>query len=162
MKRLRIWLLGFLTVISVFSVIPEARAFCGFYVTGADTELYNQAFQVAIARDGNQTVLTMANDYKGTVADFALVVPVLTLLQPEQVRVINPELLTQLDTYSAPRLVEYPAFEKGPCSEVANLIFAEELASAFIASDSPDSIPYEVTVESSFTVGEYSIAILNA
>ena len=48
--------------IAVFCIAPTAWAFCGFYVAKADTQLYNQASQVAIARDGNRTVLTMAND----------------------------------------------------------------------------------------------------
>ena len=48
---------------------PEASAFCGFYVAKADTKLYNQASQVAIARSGKQTVLTMANDYQGEAKD---------------------------------------------------------------------------------------------
>lgn len=103
MRRLRKWLLSCLAVVSVFSVIPDAWAFCGFYVAGADSQLYNQASQVAIARNGNQTVLTMANDYKGDVADFALVVPVPTVISPEQVKVIEPKPLERLDTYSAPR-----------------------------------------------------------
>lgn len=55
---------------------PTAEAFCGFYVAKADTKLYNKASQVIIARDSDRTILTMANDYRGNVKDFALLVPV--------------------------------------------------------------------------------------
>ena len=58
------------------SLSPDVLAFCGFYVAKADTALYNEASQVAIAKDGSRTVLTMANDFKGDVKDFAMVVPV--------------------------------------------------------------------------------------
>ncbi|MEM9006376.1 MAG: hypothetical protein AAGE59_22970 [Cyanobacteria bacterium P01_F01_bin.86] len=50
MKRLRIWLLGLIAIIGVFSSIPKAGAFCRFYVAGVDTELCSQASEVAIAR----------------------------------------------------------------------------------------------------------------
>ena len=158
MKRLRICRLVFFVVICVFGIIPEVLAFCGFYVAGADTQLYNQASQVAIARNGDQTVLTMASDYKGDVADFALVVPVPTILQPEQVQIVEFELLTRLDAYSAPRLVEYPA---PSCQELIDLFFGLTTVSALDASGS-EVTAQGVTVESSFTVGEYDIIILSA
>ena len=40
-------------------------AFCGFYVTKADTKLFNRASKVVLVRDGDRTVLTMANDFRG-------------------------------------------------------------------------------------------------
>ena len=64
MKRFHIFIPLLLIVAAVLCLAPAAWAFCGFYVAKADTSLYNQASQVAIARDGNRTVLTMANDYR--------------------------------------------------------------------------------------------------
>ncbi len=81
-----------LTFIVLAFWTKPAWAFCGFYVAKADSNLYNEASQVAIARDGNRTVLTMANDYQGDVKDFALVVPVPVIVTEEQVRVGNPNL----------------------------------------------------------------------
>lgn len=75
-----------LTIVAVFCFAPAAWAFCGFYVAKADTKLYNKASQVVIARNGDRTVLTMANDFQGEVKDFAIVVPVPTVLQKDQVR----------------------------------------------------------------------------
>ena len=57
-----------------------ALAFCGFYVAKADAKLFNRASQVAIVRDGDRTVLTMANDFQGDPKEFAIVVPVPTVL----------------------------------------------------------------------------------
>src|SRR6202011_2905238 len=90
-----------------------AHAFCGFYVGKADTQLFNKASQVALVRDGNRTVLTMSNDYEGPLKDFALVVPVPSVLTREQIHVGERTLIERLDAYSTPRLVEY--FDPNPC-----------------------------------------------
>ena len=65
-----------LLAFSLICVAPAAHAFCGFFVGKADAELFNKSSQVALVRDGNRTVLTMSNDYKGPLSEFALVVPV--------------------------------------------------------------------------------------
>ena len=57
----------------------QAHAFCGFFVGKAGAELYNHASQVVIVRDGPRTVLTMSNDFQGSLKDFAMVVPVPTV-----------------------------------------------------------------------------------
>ena len=92
----------------------SALAFCGFYVAKVDTELFNESSKVILARDGNRTILTMANDYQGDVKDFALVVPVPVILDESQIQVGDPALLERIDAYSAPRLVEY--FDDDPCA----------------------------------------------
>src|SRR3569623_1372700 len=58
----------------------SAHAFCGFYVSGSGGKLFNDATQVVLMRDGTRTVLAMQNDYKGPLEDFAMVVPVPTVL----------------------------------------------------------------------------------
>ena len=40
----------------------EARAFCGFYVAGADSKLHNHATVVVLMREGLRTALSMQND----------------------------------------------------------------------------------------------------
>src|SRR5262245_47349663 len=92
---------------------PALSAFCGFYVARADTKLFNKASQVVLVRDGDRTVLTMANDFKGDLKEFAVVVPVPTGLQKDQIHVGDKALVEHLDAYSAPRLVEY--FDEDPC-----------------------------------------------
>ena len=65
--------------------IRSYYAFCGFYVARADTTLFNKASQVVLVRDGDRTVITMANDFEGDVEDFAIVIPVPTPIQRELV-----------------------------------------------------------------------------
>jgi len=140
---------------------PVAGAFCGFYVAKADTSLYNQASQVVIARDGDRTILTMANDYQGDVKDFALVVPVPVILREDQVNVGDPQIIERLDAFSAPRLVEY--FDPDPCAPppIYDRVFAPA-PEASIDSGVTEDDALGVTVESQFSVGEYDIVILSA
>src|ERR671933_1854345 len=114
MKIIRVLAAILIAVIVSVNFVPKAWAFCGFYVAKADSKLYNQASQVILARDGNRTILTMANDFQGDVKDFAIVVPVPVVLQKEQVNVGDPKIIERLDAFSAPRLVEY--FDPDPCA----------------------------------------------
>src|SRR5262245_55105021 len=91
-----------------------ALAFCGFYVAKADTKLFNKASQVALVRDGDRTVMTMANDFRGDPKEFAIVIPVPVVLQKDQIAISEKAVLDHLDAYSAPRLVEY--FDEDPCA----------------------------------------------
>src|SRR5271165_5826986 len=84
-----------------------AQAFCGFYAGKADATLFNEASQVVVARDGNRTVLSMSNDYRGPLTEFALVVPTPVVLQQGQVRIVDRAVFEHLDAYSSPRLAEY-------------------------------------------------------
>jgi hypothetical protein len=163
MKPLRILLVSLVICFASFFVTAKAWAFCGFYVAKADAKLYNQASQVAIARNGNRTVLTMANDYQGDVKDFAIVVPVPVVLKEDQVQVGDPNIMGRLDAFSAPRLVEY--FDPDPCAPIWEndaLSAAPQAASAEDRSARRGNGALGVTVESQFTVGEYDIVILSA
>ncbi|MDJ0675829.1 MAG: DUF2330 domain-containing protein [Calothrix sp. MO_167.B42] len=164
MKHLRYLISLIFTFVLILCFTPPALAFCGFYVAKADTKLYNKASQVAIARDGDRTILTMANDYQGDVKDFALVVPVPTVLQKGQVRVGDPKIMERLDGFSAPRLVEY--FDSNPCARnrrVYNDMAIPQAAPAMEkAGAARRSNSLGVTVEARFNVGEYDIVILSA
>ena len=59
----------------------NAHAFCGFYVGKADANLFNKASQVILVRDSGRTVISMLNDYHGSLDQFALVVPVPQVLK---------------------------------------------------------------------------------
>jgi hypothetical protein len=141
-----------------------ALAFCGFYVGKADTQLFNDSSQVALVRDGDRTVLTMSNDYRGPLTEFALVVPVPTVLEREQIHVGNRKLLEHLDAYSAPRLVEY--FDSDPCRRLATMRLRAMRAAPAEAAMSMDAKKRDealgVRVEAKYTVGEYDILILGA
>src|SRR5712691_12534960 len=105
--------LGSALLLSTLCSISVAWGFCGFYVAKADTQLFNKASKVALVRHDGKTVMTMANDYRGDPQEFALVVPVPTFLEGDQIHVGERALLDHLDAYSAPRLVEY--FDENPC-----------------------------------------------
>ncbi len=163
MRLFRLLIALLLVVVAVICFAPKAWAFCGFYVAKADTKLYNQASQVVIARNGDRTILTMANDYQGDVKDFALVVPVPVVLQQEQVRVGDPEIIKRLDDFSAPRLVEY--FDPDPCMFTVTgngglAINAGDILLTDQAAIATGSLG--VTVEARFTVEEYDVLILSA
>src|SRR5258708_26245715 len=95
---------------------PTILAFCGFYVAKADTKVFNRGSQVVLVRDGDRSVMTMANDFEGEPKEFAVVVPVPTFLKREQIHVGEKALVDHLDAYSAPRLVEY--FDQNPCERL--------------------------------------------
>ena len=93
---------------------PRAGAFCGFYVGKADAGLFNEASQVIVVRRDNRTVISMANDYRGELTEFALVVPVPKVLERGQIRIGERKLFERIDAYSAPRLAEY--YDADPCA----------------------------------------------
>lgn len=146
-------------------VCSQAFSFCGFYVSKADVKIFNKASQVIIARDGNKNVVTMSNDFFGDVKDFAMVVPVPTVLLEKDIKVVNRYIFDKLDTYSGPRLVEY--HDQNPCYDYSY----KELSSTAkrsvatmdmaVESDKAD-IDYGVTIEAQYTVGEYDILLLSA
>jgi hypothetical protein len=141
-----------------------AQAFCGFYVSKADTSLFNNASQVVLVRDGDRTVLTMANDFEGDVKDFAMVIPVPTFIERGQINVADKALIDHLDAYTSPRLVEY--FDPDPCARYEyDMIGARKSAmpTAQVAEQSAARAKAKgVTIEASYTVGEYDILILSA
>ncbi len=152
-----------LGLLLLHSPVP-ARAFCGFFVSGADAELVNNASQVALLRKGNRTVMTMSNNYKGPPQDFAMVVPVPTVLQKEQVKTLSADVFRHIDQLSAPRLVEY--WEQDPCAppiESKAKGGARRMRGA-MAND--EEVQKEgglgVKIEAKFEVGEYQILILSA
>ncbi|MGB0562056.1 MAG: DUF2330 domain-containing protein [Spirulinaceae cyanobacterium] len=163
MKPLRSLFTLCLALLLFLSSTSAAQAFCGFFVAKADTDLYNQASQVIIARDGDRTILTMANDYQGEVADFAMVVPVPVVLKEEQVKVGDPNVLKRLDDFSAPRLVEY--FDENPCAPIRPPVLMRPAPASGdrLRQEAPqEEVDLGVTVEAEFTVGEYDIVILSA
>ncbi len=142
----------------------QARAFCGFYVGKADSKLFNEASQVIMVRDGDRTVLSMQNDFRGDLQAFALVVPVPQLLEREQIRIGDSTLFERIDAWSAPRLAEY--FDPDPCriEQRARMMqrSAPSAAMAGAADAAATSAALGVKVEASYTVGEYDIVMLSA
>jgi hypothetical protein len=155
----RKWIYGAATLLLAASV-KAAFAFCGFYVAKADTKLFNKASQVALVRLDDKTVMTMANDFRGDPKEFAIVIPVPTFLERDQIHIGDKALLEHLDAYSAPRLVEY--FDEDPCRPRA-LEESLRVGGAMPAAAPPTRQKnLGVTVEAQYTIGEYDILILSA
>jgi len=154
-------LFGAIMVSVVLRSTLPILGFCGFYVTKADTKLFNKASQVVLVRDGDRTVMTMANDFEGEPKEFAVVIPVPTVLAREQIHVGEKALVDHLDAYSAPRLVEY--FDQNPCARRELMELAMAAGVAGKARDSlRDAKALGVTIEAQYAVGEYDILILSA
>ena len=142
---------------------PSAQAFCGFYVARADGELYNQGSMVVYTRSGNTSTITMSSDYKGSPAEFAMIVPTPKVLNRDQVTTVPADTVAHLDRYTAPRLVEY--FDSDPCEP--EVLYDMVVGAA--PGDDPSSAERRsgarslgVTIEREFAVGSYDIQMLSA
>ena len=156
-------LLTILIALSSSFLTTQLSAFCGFYVAKADTGLFNQSSQVVYVRDGNRNVVTMASDYQGEVKDFAIVVPVPSVLKRKQIHITNHAVLKHLDDYSAPRLVEY--HDEDPCRPpIMYKMQAEAIMPAPMTKGAmrQRARSLGVTIEAQYTVGEYDILLLSA
>ena len=155
----------FISIASIGSVY-HAMAFCGFYVAKADAKMFNESSQIVIVRNGNQSTITMSSDYKGSATDFAMVVPVPEVLKKDQIRVVSPLIFDKLDAYSAPRVVEY--YDQNPCYEYlyelndnAGFINSPSVRKSENDQENKDKA-FGVTIEATYSVGEYDILILSA
>ena len=161
--RFRSWRTGvaLLAVAAQLGVAAlPAYAFCGFYVAQADAKLFNKASKVVLARDGDDTSITMASDYEGDPKEFAVVIPVPTFIERKQIGIVEASAIDHLDRYSAPRLVEY--HDPDPCAPVVAYGPMSAAAPAGIFRRTDTAVRKKVVVEASYEVGEYDIQILSA
>ncbi len=162
MRRITRSVLAATTAVGLLAASPAALAFCGFFVAKGDAKLFNEASKVVMVRDGERTVITMVNDFQGEPSEFAMVIPAPTVLKREQIHVTENGIIDHLDAYTAPRLVEY--FDEDPC----NMVVLEEgiVMMAPTVEGPTDGVGgaarLGVTIEASYTVGEYDILILSA
>jgi hypothetical protein len=145
----------------LLTAVTPAHSFCGFYVAKADTKIFNKASQVVLVRQEDKTVITMINDFKGDPREFAVVIPVPTLIEKGQIHIGDKKIVDHLDTYTSPRLVEY--YDGGPCQ----LHMIREQLSKGAATSSLDAKRSRadalgVTIQAQYTVGEYDIVVLSA
>ena len=153
-----------LIIVLFITVAPMLFSFCGFYVSKADGTLKNKTSQVILVRDGNKSVITMYNDFKGDTKDFAMVVPVPVVLRKDDIKVVDQAIFQKLNDYSAPRLVEY--WDENPCGrdkmEDALSGRAAGVALNEVVITSAFSRKSSVKIEAQYIVGEYDILILSA
>ena len=146
-------------------IANTAQAFCGFYVAKADASLFNNKSEVIMVRNGTRNVITMSSDFRGDLSEFAMVVPVPTVLAEKDIRVVERRIFNVLNDYSAPRLVNY--YDNNPCgydlrmyedsySMAVPSMAKEELSSSKMA------IFKGVQIEAQYDIDEYNIIILSA
>ena len=129
----------------------SAHAFCGFYVSGSNKKMFNDATQVILMRSGTRTVLSMQNDYRGPLEDFAMVVPVPVVLKETDVRVVPKEVFDRVDSLGSPRLVEY--WEQDPCPPPAPSY--EAYGRGDMAMDRPMSVKSSMAEPTSAAGADY-------
>ncbi|MEO0379445.1 MAG: DUF2330 domain-containing protein [Pseudomonadota bacterium] len=155
-----------LSIAVVLGCVAQAEAFCGFYVAKADGSLYNQSSKVVFVRDGRKSTITMSSDYRGAPSDFAMIVPTPRVLRREQVDTVDARIVAHLDSYTAPRLVEY--FDDDPCNLVieAPVVIEERRSSLFSRPEKVErqrgAAALGVKIAAEYAVGDYDIAILKA
>ena len=153
-----------LALIAALALPAQALAFCGFFVSGADAELNNNASQVVLMRHGQTTVMSMSNTYKGPPQDFAMVVPVPVVLHKSQVKTLEPEVFRKVDQLSAPRLVEY--WERDPCRTPELYdglgMTGTGRGGGGMGLGTLSGVGRGVTIEAQFKAGEYEVLILSA
>ena len=151
-------------LVVAFAAIPAtAEAFCGFYVSGGDQQMFNDATQVVLMRKGTRTVLAMQNNYKGPPDAFAMVVPVPVVLQEADVKTLTKDVFAKVEKMGAPRLVEY--WEQDPCNpwigkEKDKTVQLKPSPTTTVATGAGGDMG--VKIEAKFTVGEYQVLILSA
>ncbi|MBT8494734.1 MAG: DUF2330 domain-containing protein [Deltaproteobacteria bacterium] len=154
--------LAFAALLALTAPRP-ADAFCGFYVSGAGADMYNNATVVVLMREGTRTVLSMQNNYQGPPSDFAMVVPVPVVVQKDNVKTLPNEVFGRVDQMAAPRLVEY--WEMDPCrpqyKSVPRSAIANEAPSSMDDESAADK-DYGVKIEAQFDVAEYNVVVLSA
>ncbi len=155
-------ILKLLFSIATLVMTANSYAFCGFYAARAGSTLYNQSSKVVIAQDGQYQSVTMASDFEGNAKDFAMVVPVPQILKRNQINVVDNNIITHLDNYTAPRLVEY--FDRSPCKPQVQYRMAPVASPALMAKvkreQGADSLG--VKIEAKYAVGVYDILLLSA
>jgi MYXO-CTERM domain-containing protein len=159
---LRVLGVGALCLGGLVAAPRTASAFCGFYVSGGDAKLYNNATVVVLMRDGTRTVLSMQNNYQGPPMAFAMVVPVPVVLQKADVRTLPREIFDRVDQLGAPRLVEY--WESDPCNPEVEAfgVGGLGLVGTGRGGGGTGEGTNGVKIEAQFKVGEYEVVVLSA
>jgi hypothetical protein len=160
-----LWIAIGAAAVTVAAHAGVAHAFCGFYVSGSGEKMFNDATNVVLMRDGTRTVLSMQNDYKGPLDDFAMVIPVPVVLHEPDVKTLPRTVFDHTDSLGSPRLVEY--WEQDPCpvpmprdevyKDMAMAGAGPPRAATPMAEPKPS-----VKIEAKFDVAEYKILILSA
>ncbi len=157
----------FILIIAIICSSMPAQAFCGFFVAKADANIFNNKSEVVIVRNGEHSVITMKSDFDGDLKEFAMVVPVPVVLKREQIRTMDPSIISKLDAYSAPRMAEYhdpkpcqPKYVQRDYALAGSTVQLAEMSVASYEVAPPRKL--KVKIEAKYQVDEYDILILSS
>jgi hypothetical protein len=108
----------------------------------------------------------MSSDYRGAAKDFAMIIPTPRVLRREQIDTVEAKIVAHLDSYTAPRLVEY--FDYDPCAALQDpiiespVIMEESLGRRSELQRRRGAAALGVKIAAEYAVGNYDIAILKA
>ena len=163
-----------------FALCPTAAfAFCGTYVGDGASTLQNRTSQIVLVRQGDLTTLTLSSDYSGDAESFGLLIPVPTALIAEDISLVDPQWIQDIETYTNPRLVSYtcedfggweppePRASLGVSMPGALMLSAMACSADYSLSGGdgwgdPMASESTVEVEAEIAVGEYDIVLLTA
>jgi len=104
--RTRFVTLG-LAALMVGGLPGAAHAFCGAYLSSAESPPTNATSTVVYVRQGNRSTITMSNDILTAASSFTMLIPAPGTLLESDVKVVEPGVVARVESYAAPRLVEY-------------------------------------------------------
>jgi hypothetical protein len=96
-----------LAVLTAGLLPRSATAFCGAYLSSAESPATNATSTVVYVREGNRSTITMSNDILTAARSFTMLIPAPGTLVESDVKVVDPGVVARVETYAAPRLVEY-------------------------------------------------------
>ncbi|HUQ02840.1 MAG TPA: DUF2330 domain-containing protein [Kofleriaceae bacterium] len=149
----------------VFLLRPAVALACGAYVARAreDVATFNDAIEFAVLREGTTTFVTVRNAYRGPAEEFAIVVPVPSLLGPDDVTTLDPAIFELLQRMTGP-VIMYER-ERDPCAKDEPGGASGSSAPAGtggVTGAGMGSDPPPVVVEAAFHAGEYDVVVLSA
>lgn len=139
----------------LLALAPHADA-CPTVATGTPSSLSFDVAQVAIVREGLRTTFSVSINPYGDKQEFALVLPVSTVLAEDEITTLDADIFARLNAYSAPMRVTDAGCPRD--SGGVALSGAEDDAD----SDSDSDTDADVEVEANYLVGEYEVTILSS
>ncbi|MBL8619127.1 MAG: DUF2330 domain-containing protein [Deltaproteobacteria bacterium] len=142
-----------ITPLAALPLLLAAPAWaCPTVANGNPTPLSFDTAQVALVRQGTTTTFTVSINPQGDSDDFALVLPVPSLLARDEIRVLDGEVFARLNGYTG--VLQMP--DAGCVSAGGGM------DGGGAESDGGGGGGSGVTVEAEYLVGDYEITILSA
>ena len=100
------WISGFSLICALGMYNADAKAFCGHYLGTAEGGITNSISHIVYVREGNHLPLPWPTTIKEGLPSFAMLIPV-PGQQGAVPKQVNIDLVSRVDKYAGPRLVEY-------------------------------------------------------